>query len=88
MRAGGKGKRERERKTRARSITARRIENTDDRDMRSRHPDRHRGMSHRYRWPRIHEWQKNAKVSDPSDRNKFAWRANEPTSQPAALDLA
>lgn len=41
-------------------------------------------MSHRYRWPGIHERGKNAKVSDHCDRNKFARRA----SQLAALDLA
>lgn len=38
---------------------------------------RHRGMSHRYRWPGIHERRKNAKVSDHCDRNKFARRASQ-----------
>lgn len=34
-------------------------------------------MSHRYRWPGIHERRKNAKVSDHCDRNKFARRVRQ-----------
>lgn len=70
--------REREREARARrSITANRIEMQTIGICESPHLYRHRGMSHRYRWPGIHERRKNAKVSDHCDRNKFARRVRQ-----------